>query len=184
MSWLTNSGEGDLSREWGYADDVDFNHESQDELEALFPVLRSVLGGWDLVVNDAKTEFTHICADEENRGYEPWRNARLLGSLLCPSADCKQRMPISCVAFGNVWSLWMRGCKVPVKAIVRFFEALCTSVLTYNGGCSALTKNGGGEMDSLHRKKLRKVLGVKWPNRISNAKLHAQCCVTPHYVSI
>ena len=62
---------------------------------------------------------------------------------------------------------------------VRLHEALCTPVMLYNGACAALTKPDKKVIDACHRKHLRAVIGIRWPNKISNEKLYGTCKVRP-----
>ena len=52
------------------------------------------------------------------------------------------------------------------------YESLVTPVILYNTGCAALTDKEKDRLDASHRRHLRKVMGVKWPARISNEKLY------------
>ena len=42
-----------------------------------------------------------------------------------------------------------------------------------------MTKTEGDKVDACHRKHLRRVVGTKWPNKISNDKLYELCGVRP-----
>ena len=69
-----------------YADYVDFLSSRGTDLQSCLPAIGDTLKQWDLTVNSAKTEFTHIerftdCIAEE------WRLTRKLGSLLGDRED-------------------------------------------------------------------------------------------------
>ena len=53
------------------------------------------------------------------------------------------------------------------------------SVLLYNCGTWALTKTDEEKLDSFHRKQLRRVLGIRYPAKISNKSLYKKCEQTP-----
>ena len=53
------SAEG-LPKQWEYADDVDYEDESIDSLEKMFPQIRDILSDWNLFVNDTKTEYSRF----------------------------------------------------------------------------------------------------------------------------
>ena len=55
------------------------------------------------------------------------------------------------------------------------YNAYVTPVLTYNICTWALTKTEENKLDALHRKQLRSVIGVRYPNRISNKHLYEKC---------
>ena len=52
------------------------------------------------------------------------------------------------------------------------YESLVTPVILYNAGCAALTDQDKARLDACHRRHLRKVMGIKWPAKISNEKLY------------
>ena len=52
-------------------------------------------------------------------------------------------------------------------------------VLTYSMGTWGLTKAELDRLDTYHRRHLRQVIGIHWPNRISNAALYRRCRCHP-----
>ena len=46
------------------------------------------------------------------------------------------------------------------------------TILLYNCGTWDLSKTDQKDLNSFHRRQLRRVLGVKWPHQISNEKLY------------
>ena len=50
--------------------------------------------------------------------------------------------------------------------------------MLYNCGSWALTDSEAFSLDACHRKHLRSILGVRWPNRISNTSLYEVCGCT------
>ena len=48
-------------------------------------------------------------------------------------------------------------------------------VLLYNSGTWAVTKSAQERLDSFHRRQLRSLIGIRWPQTISNNALHARC---------
>ena len=59
------------------------------------------------------------------------------------------------------------------------FCALVESVLLFNCGTWALTGTIADVLDRAHRKMLRRVLGIKWSDRVTNVELYARCKVLP-----
>ena len=57
-------------------------------------------------------------------------------------------------------------------------------LLTYNMGTWGLTQADLVRIDTYHRRHLRQVIGVHWPNRISNVTLYHRCQSRPISESI
>ena len=69
---------------------------SEQSLQVLLPVAKSVFSDWNLHINESKTEFVDlmIAGSEEFkddgtplRGSEDWCTTKLLGSLMCFSKN-------------------------------------------------------------------------------------------------
>ena len=65
--------------------------------------------------------------------------------------------------------------KFKLKIRLKLYKSLIKSMLLYNCGIWVLTKHQEDKLDTYHRKQLRKILGIKYPTRISNAKLYEKC---------
>ena len=53
------------------------------------------------------------------------------------------------------------------------------SILTYNCGRWAMTRSEEDSIDAFHRGQLRRVIGKKWPHRISSKNLYKRCKQQP-----
>lgn len=113
------------------------------------------------------------------RGKEPWRKVKTLGSLLDDNEDALHRMGLAAAAFKQHTKLWMRRAHVTEKTRVRIYNAFVLPVLTYNLGALALCKAMENRMDAFHRRQLRHVLGVFWPEIISNEALYRRTQTCP-----
>eukprot|EP00117_Sycon_ciliatum_P016529 scpid72716/ scgid1736/ LINE-1 reverse transcriptase homolog len=96
-----------LPTETAYADDVDFVTTDGERLRTLLPTISNKLLEWDLKVNETKTEHTHI-ERHTDRIEEEWRTTKKLGSLLGDAEDMLRRQQLATVAFGKLWTLWIR----------------------------------------------------------------------------
>ena len=171
-----------------YADDVDFLGEDEHQLREILPVATSVLDEWSLRVNEQKTEYVkvYIAGKEETdmhgvkvAGNEPWRNSKLLGSLLCSTKDIFHRIHLANIAFSNFTKVWLQGKRISLKRRIQVYEAQVVSVLLY-GSCSwAAPKHVFERLNTTHRRHLRSILNITWPNIISNENLYKRCDVTP-----
>ena len=171
-----------------YADDVDFLGEDEQELKQILPVATSVLNEWSLRVNEQKTEFVKVYIagkDEADSngvkvaGDEPWRSNKLLGSLLCSTKDIFQRIHLGNIAFANFKKVWLQGKRISLRRRIQVYEAQVVSVLMY-GSCSwAAPKHVLERINTTHRRHLRSILNITWPNIISNENLYNRCNVIP-----
>ena len=57
----------------------------------------------------------------------------------------------------------------------RPLHFLSVPVLIYNSGTWGLTQRAEQSLDSFHRRQLRTLLGIKWPQRIRNSALYERC---------
>ena len=175
--------------EWEYADDVDFADEECEPLHSLLQTACTQLRKWNLLVNESKTEFTHIYLSEAAevsdqgtvaRGNETWRNSKSLGSLLCSTKDIMHRCVLGNLSFRSFWSMWMRGPGIPLQKRLQVYNAMCVSTMLYNCSSWAAPKTILNKLDACHRRHLRSILGIHWPHStISNEALYKRCNTRP-----
>ena len=183
---ITSEG---MPQEWEYADDVDFADEEREPLDSLLQTACTQLRVWNLLVNESKTEFTHIYladtseADDQGaatRGNETWRSRKSLGSMLCSSTDIMHRCVLGNLSFHSFWSMWMRGPKIPLQKRLQVYQAICVSTMLYNCSSWAAPKTILNKLDACHRRHLRSILGIHWPHStISNEALYKRCNTRP-----
>ena len=157
-----------------YADDTDFVSTSAQWLESLEPVINDTLKKWNLTVNKDKTERTNVSRSVD-RVAETWRSSRKLGSLMGDNEDVSRRKQLASAAFNSMWSLWWQRSLIGEKLRVRLYCAFILPVLIYNSGTWGLTQRAEQSLDSFHRRQLRTLLGIKWPQRIRNSALYERC---------
>ena len=158
-----------------YADDCDLIFDTPIEAKQSVPIIVETLGNWNLKVNASKTEFTTI-----NRNTLEWQKTRKLGSLLDDQEDLKRRKQLATVAFKNLQAVWVRKNRIIKEdKILSLYNSLVLPILTYNCSTWSLTKQQTLHLDSFHRKQLRRLLGIYWPNTISNQDLYTKCNCRP-----
>lgn len=160
-----------------YADDVDFVNSSSQWLHSIEPEVADILGEWYLTVNQTKTEYTEARRDID-RSNEGWRMVKKLGSLLGDAEDVTRRKQLAAVAFKSLWQLWRRNC-VSLQLKVRLYNAFVLPVLLYNCGTWGLTQQSVQSLEAFHRRQLRSLMGIRWPNRLPNVHLYEQCKASP-----
>ena len=158
-----------------YADDVDSISNSNvflDEVQRLAP---DCLLKWHLIIDESKTEHTNI--HRRNIRYvEQWRKTRKLGSLLGDVEDITRRKQLAAVAFQRLWSLWVRKRKISEGLRLRLYNAFIVPVLTCSMGTWGLTPTEWARFDLFHRRQLRQVIGIRYPEKISSNTLLCERC--------
>ena len=91
-----------------------------------------------------------------------------MGSLLGSKEDIEHRKHLSNIALNKMEQIWHKADKTKQRTRIKLYNTLVRSVLLYNCGTWALTKTDEEKLDSFHRKQLRRVLGIRYPTKISN----------------
>ena len=153
----------------------DFANEEQPPLKALLPVIHNTLEEWNLKVNESKTEFIHIHLDNP-AGEESWWTSKSLGTFLCGKADLTHRCILGTAAFRSLWAMWMRRPHLTLEKILLIYHTIIVPIMLYNCDSWAIPKTSLNQLDKCHRQHLRSILGIQWPNTISN-----KCLYTRYY---
>ena len=157
-----------------YADDVDFIFNNEEEAKSQINIISASLKTWNLQVNENKTEITTI-----NRQTSTWKTTKKLGSLLDTKEDIKRRKILATAAFKNMYKLWIRRHKLTEKRILMLYNTLVLPILLYNSGTWGVNQTELNGLDSFHRHQLRKLLGIKWEDKVSNKQLYTRCQCGP-----
>ena len=162
--------EDHLPSEIAYADDVDFvSLIKHKDIKAVQEILKK----YNLLVNEEKTEYTDI-KREQKKEEEQWRKVKKVGSLLGDEEDMGRRRSLAAAAMGKMNNIWIRKDKISMKRRINLYRALVKSILLYNCGTWGVTKSEEEKMDAFHRKQLRRVMGIKYPTKISNKNLYSK----------
>jgi len=108
-----------------------------------------------------------------------WRQVKKLGSLLGDEEDVERRIALATVQFKALERLWKRPQCASLRARMRAYNAFVLPVLLYNATTWGISQSVVNKLDVLHRKHLRRVMGVAWPYRVSNKVLYAHCKAEP-----
>ena len=160
-----------------YADDVTFISTRAEYLQEALPIIQARLLEWHLHVNDNKTEWVELALSDQaaEKGVEPWRNVKALGALLGDQQDVHRRKQQAAIAFRRMMALWFRRQKVSESRRVRLYNAYVLPTLTYNIGTWGITHSEANKLDAFHRKQLSFLIGVFYPDHISNTALYNRC---------
>ena len=165
-----------------YADDVDFISNSNVFLNEVQRLAPGCLLQWHLITNESNTEHTNIHR-RNTRDVEQWRKTRKLGSLMGDAEDVTRRKQLAAVAFQRLWSLWVRKRHICEGLRLRLYNAFIVPVLTYNMGTWGLTPTEWARFDGFHRRQLRQVIGIRYPEKISSNALYERCECGPMSLS-
>ena len=80
-------------------------------------------------------------------------------------------------------TLW-RSRRVGERKRLQIYNSLVLPVLTYNMSTWALTQKETQELEAFHRRQLRSVIGISYPQIISNEDLHKRTDSEPFGVSM
>ena len=78
----------------------------------------------------------------------------------------------------GLYALW-KLVKVSIRTKLRLYNALVKPILLYNCSTWGLTQQWSDKLDATHRRHLRRLLGIFYPNHISNIKLYEVCHEEP-----
>ena len=103
------------------------------------------------------------------------RKSKNSGPSWVDDEDVERRMQLATVQFRALEKLWSRASFIKLKTRLHTYNALVKSVLIYNAGTWGLRKETLDKIDIFHRKHLRRIVGIRWPQRISNNDLYKLC---------
>ena len=164
-----------------YADDTDFIRLSLDSKYLDSVIFRNQ---FNLLVNVDKTERTTVGHQDMDVDQSLWKNTRKLGSLLGVEEDVKKRMQLANVCFNSLKYLWRNHSHVAVNIRIQSYRAFVESVLMYNCGTWALTASLAEKLDCFQRKLLRRVLGLKWSDKVTNESLYKKYNLVPASIQV
>ena len=107
-----------------------------------------------------------------------------MGSLLGVENDVERRIQLAMQSFRGLESLWKYRSQVAESVRIQSYRAIVESVLMYNCATWALTVPLADRLDRAQRKMLRRVLGLKWSDYVTNANLYDRCGILPASVQV
>ena len=171
-----------------YADDYDnitINPHKQKLFEDEAP---KILRKYNLNVNEEKTDKTILRRqkhDKKNKTTnEPWRETIKLGSKLGDREDIQRRKNLSTGAMNKMDQILRRHRTVNVRKRLKLYNPIVRSVLMYNSCTWGMSGTDEKNIDSFHRRQLRRVLGVKYPTTMSNKAVYRLSKARPLSVEI
>lgn len=174
-----NENKGQKTSYVSYADDTDFFGKDMKQLRDMEKIMESSFKKWNLKMNLDKTELVKVGKNEED-----WKKSKKLGTLLGDEEEIKRRKQLSQLAMSKLWKIWLKGKKVKIPTRVRLYNAYIKPILTYNASTWAITKQQEESLNAFHRKQMRRMMNIHYPNRISNKKVYEKTGTRPIAVDI
>ena len=160
-----------------YTDDIDCISYSRPYLNDIESSASACLAEWSLQINAANTERTNV-SRQVDRAHEPWRTPRKLGSLLGDAEDVSRRMQLANVSFHKMWTVCFRGAHISLHMRLQLCSAFVLPYVQHVHICG-LTKTELNRLDAHYRRRLRQIIGIRWPHRISNDALYRRTQCSP-----
>ena len=180
--------EEEYPEEMIYADDYDSITTNLEQKEKFKSNVKEILDRDNLLVNEDKTEDTVLRRGKHDRKNkqknEPWRDTIKLGSKLGDPEDITRRKQLSNAKLIQMKKILKKRRVVNLRKKLKLYNALVKSVLTYNSCTWGLTKNDEKNLNSFHRRQLRQVINVIYPDRIGNNKLYKVTGTRPLSIDI
>lgn len=147
-----------------YADDTTVHGRDIAEVKETVSICEEEFKKDNLKLNMDKTQFV-----APTRTNDAWKSVKLLGSLLGTAEDVRNRMSAANRHFGSI--SWHRH---SLSSRLCMFSVLILPVLLYNCALWTLTAALEKKLDIWHRKKLRQILKIAYPEWISNKALYSR----------
>ena len=178
----------EMPEEMIYADDYDHLTTEERKQKQFIDRAPNILRKYNLDVNETKTEKTTLRRhkhDKKNKTTnEPWRDTIKLGSKLGDREDMKHRRNLAAGSLNKMESILKRRGVVRIQKKLQLYHALVKSVLLYNCGTWGMSGKDEKDMNSFHRRQLRRVLGIKYPTTMKNKTVYKQTNTRPISVDI
>ena len=131
-------------------------------------------------MNIEKTEFIKLSRNNNNN-----ITNRKLGNKISNVIDINNRKILSSIAFKNLFEIWKNKNKIiKLETKLKLYRIYIKSILEYNISCLTLTKVELEKLNAYHRKQLRILCNIYYPNKISNDKLYEKTKEVPISIDI
>ena len=150
-----------------YADDTDFISTDYADHLITSLYLPANLQTFNLTMNPDKTEHTTL-----SKATCPNLTTTKLGNKLGPPADIKYHISQANHAFSTLWKLWLNKRHITRPTKLRLYNACIKPILTYNLSSLPASDHQISPLDAAHRRHLRSIMPIHYPDTISNADLY------------
>ena len=187
----------DMEMEITYADDVNFilqddnidecKKEALDQececskcrLKIIEATLPNILATRNMQMNNGKTKY-NLLAKEEGKTTD----LQILGNFIQRDAELSNRKKRAQTAFNSMIKVWLRGNKISLETKVKLYNSIVLPHLLYNSAAATYTSVQLEKMNSMHRRHLRRLIGIFYPEHISNKDTYDRTNTRPISIEI
>ena len=163
-----------------FADDICLTSQKQQHMQIKTDNLAKEAAKTGLLINKDKTELIKINAKQqtpiklEGENVKEVTSFTYLGSIVSASGgtdeDVKARIGKARHAFITLRPVW-KSTSLSLKNKLRIFNSNVKSVLLYGSETWRVTKSISNKIQVFINSCLRQLLGIRWPDRITNEEL-------------
>ena len=110
--------------------------------------------------------------------------SRKLGSRLSSIEDMKFRINVARVAFGDMLKIWAQDDTITEDTRLKLYNSCIKAILLYNTSSIALTTKELEAFEAFHRKQLKILLRIFYPEIITNKDLYERAKERPLRIDI
>jgi hypothetical protein len=166
-----------------FVDDADFYSTVKPALQQFETQLPQEFANTNLKINSEKTErytlhhnqilttsLDNINTIDNTQHHHT--TIKKLGSNISINADLQHRIQAMTTAFRNLNNIWFRPYLMSVKDRVRLYNVFILPIIRYNLGATAYNQEQLRKLDAHHRRQLRQLLRIFYPQKIHNKQLY------------
>ena len=146
------------------------------QLEELLPHRFAEYG---MQMNAGKT--THV---EFKKGNSTAAQLLIVGNNVNGKSECAARIQSANAAFNSMQRIWFRKASLSIATKMRLYNCCVLSRMLYNAGASVYTRVELDKLDAAHRRHLRRILGVFYPEHISNEETYRRADARPTSIDV
>ena len=121
----------------------------------------------NLIINQRKTEEYSV----SRGGPDEWTKCKYLGSLLDTQKDIARRKLNASIQLAKLSNIWTDS-RMHDNTKMKIFNSLIAPIFLYNSEILSMTATTAEAIDSYHRRLLRKVLNVIYPDIITSERVY------------
>jgi hypothetical protein len=134
---------------------------------------------YNMVMNEDKTEH-HTLTNKDAKS----TRLQILGNYVCREIELSNRKGRAQTAFNSMYRIWLKGNKISIDTKVKLYNATVLPQLLYNAAAATYTADQLEKLNSTHRRHLRRMLGVFYPDHISNIDTYRKTKTRPVSIQI
>ena len=177
-----------------YADDIVVLAELPSDLQPLLDRITSFASMVGLQVNTRKTKYFTTAPGPQlpllisGERLEEVASFRYLGSLLLPSGQAKDEIPVRISAARSAFCRLRRPLfgrnEISLRTKMRVYQAAIRPVLAYGCETWPLRVEDIRKLEVFDHWCLRRILGTRWDQRVSNVEVRSRCLNLPRFGTV